>query len=91
MRFLGKRLDGKFGGEVVSDLRRGPEGVRLKHWVNENSLKLYNCLNVLRPETTIHDPDDLRVYRAPETRPDAPSLDLSYAYCAKDLKGEREA
>jgi len=40
MRFLGKRLDGKFGGEVVSDLRRGPEGVRLKHWVNENSLKL---------------------------------------------------
>ena len=72
MRFLGKRLDGKFGGEVLSDLRRGPEGVRVKHWVNENSLKLYNCLNVLRPETTIHDPDDLRVYRAPETRPDAP-------------------
>lgn len=72
MRFLGKRLDAKFGGQVMSDLRRGPEGLRLKHWVNENSLKLYNCLNVLRPETTIHDPDDLRVYRSPETRPDAP-------------------
>jgi hypothetical protein len=36
----------------------------------KNSIKLYNCLNVLRPETTIHNPDDLRVYRAPETRPD---------------------
>jgi len=24
----------------------------------------------LRPETTIHNPDDLRVFRAPETRPD---------------------
>lgn len=72
MRFLGKQLNGCFGGEVVSDLRRGPEGVRLKHWVNRNSIKLYNCLNVLRPETTIHDAEDLKVYRTPETRPDAP-------------------
>jgi len=71
MRFLGKQLNGTFGGEVVTDLRRRPEGVRLKHWVNDNSIKLYNCLNVLRPETTIHDAEDLRVYRTPETRPDA--------------------
>jgi hypothetical protein len=72
MRFLGKRLNGRFGGEVVTDLRRGPEGVHLKHWVNQNSLKLYNSLNVLRPETTIQDAKDLMVYRTPETRPDAP-------------------
>lgn len=72
MRFLGKQLNGQFGGEVVSDLRRGSEGVRLKHWVNRNSIKLYNCLNVLRPETTIQDAEDLKVYRTPETRPDAP-------------------
>jgi len=72
MRFLGKPLHGRFGGEGVTDLRRGPEGVRLKHWVNQNSIKLYNCLNVLRPETTIHDAKDLRVYRTPETRPGAP-------------------
>jgi hypothetical protein len=72
MRFLGKQLNGQFGGEVVTDLRRGSEGVRLKHWVNQNSIKLYNCLNVLRPETTIHNAGDLKVYRTPETRPDAP-------------------
>ena len=72
MRFLGKQLNGCFGGEVVSDLRRGREGVRLKHWVNQNSIKLYNCLNVLRPETTIHEAEDLKVYRTPESRPDAP-------------------
>lgn len=72
MRFLGKRLAGRFGGEVVSDLRRRSEGVRLKHWVNENSIKLYNCLNVLRPETTIHNAKDLMVYRTPETQPKAP-------------------
>lgn len=71
MRFLGKQLNNQFGGEVVTDLRRGSEGVRLKHWVNVNSIKLYNRLNVLRPETTINDPEDLKVYRSPETRPDA--------------------
>ena len=36
MRFLGKQLNGQFGGEVVTDWRRGSEGVRL-HWVNLNS------------------------------------------------------
>ena len=72
MRFLGKQLKGRFGGEVVTDLRRGSEGVRLKHWVNDNSIKLYNHLNVLRPETTIHDAEDLKVYRTPESRPDGP-------------------
>lgn len=71
MRFLGKKLNNEFEGEVVTDLRRGPEGVRLKHWVNLNSIKLYNRFNVLRPETTINDPEDLKVYRSPETRPDA--------------------
>jgi hypothetical protein len=69
MRFLGKQLTGRFQGEVLSDLRRRADGVRIKHWVNENSIKLYNCLNVLRPETTIHDAEDLRVYRAPESQP----------------------
>jgi hypothetical protein len=72
MRFLGKRLDANFTGKVVSDLRRRNEGVRLKHWVSLNSIKLYNSLNVLRGETTINHAEDLRVFRSPETRPDAP-------------------
>jgi hypothetical protein len=72
MRFLGKQFNGQFGGEVVTDWRRRSEGVRLKHWVNRNSIKLYNCLNVLRPETTIHNAEDLKVFRTPETRPQAP-------------------
>jgi hypothetical protein len=72
MRFFGRKLTGQFGGDIVSDLRRHSEGMRLKHWVNENSVKLYNCLNVLRPETTIHNPKDLRVYRSSETQPNGP-------------------
>jgi len=72
MRFLGKRLDANFTGQVVSDLRQRHEGIRLKHWVNLNSIKLYNSLNVLRGETTINHAEDLRVFRSPETRPAAP-------------------
>jgi len=69
MRFLGKKLNVQFEGEAVTDVRRRPEGMRIKHWVNENSIKLYNCRNVLRPETTIHNPEDLKIFRTPETQP----------------------
>lgn len=90
LRFLGKKLNGRFGGEVKSDLRRGPEGVRLKHWVNLNSIKLYNRLNVLRPETTIHDANDLTVYRRPETRPNAPKAWYPLRRAVADLHRRAE-
>jgi hypothetical protein len=77
MRYLGKRipLSGevpkRFAGEVVSDLKRRREGVRIKHSVNGNSLKLYDKAftvvgSVLRAEATVHNGDDLRVYRPKE-------------------------
>ena len=65
MRFLGRqglpRVPGvhpTFQGEVVSDLKRRPEGVRIKHRVNSNSIKMYDKQgSVLRIETTINDVD----------------------------------
>ncbi len=67
MRFLGKKLDLRFQGEVVSDLRERPEGVRIKHRVGHNSVKLYDKQgSVLRTETTINDPRRFKVYRAAE-------------------------
>jgi hypothetical protein len=77
MRYLGKRipLSGdvpkRFAGEVVSDLKHRQEGVRIKHSVNGNSLKLYDKAftvagSVLRAEATIHNGDDFRVYRPKE-------------------------
>jgi len=39
------------------------EGGRIKHWLYNNSLKLYNEQNVLRFECTINDPDKFRVFR----------------------------
>ena len=67
MRYLGKRIgpqDGRFTGEVVSDVKRRPEGMRIKHRLNANSIKMYDKQgSVLRVETTINDPSDFKVYR----------------------------
>jgi hypothetical protein len=79
MRFLGRRVPLKggvnahFEGEVSTDLRPRPEGVRIKHRLNRNSIKMYDKQgSVLRVETTLNDSRDLRVYRSPEGRPQAP-------------------
>jgi hypothetical protein len=64
MRFLGRRTNCRFDGEVVSDIRTRPEGMRIKHRVEENSIKMYDKQgSVLRIETTINNPKRLRVYR----------------------------
>ncbi|MFN0134993.1 MAG: hypothetical protein ACKVS9_02630 [Phycisphaerae bacterium] len=75
MRFLGRRPPhnggyGTFAGEVVSDLKGRPEGVRIKHRVNRNSIKMYDKqASVLRVETTVNDPHDMKVYRPKEGDP----------------------
>lgn len=64
LRFLGHRPT--LGGtrEVHSDLQRRVEGVRIKHWVHENSIKMYDkASSVLRIETTINNPDRFSVRR----------------------------
>jgi len=70
MRFYGKKVTdaGKIAGrasqEIVSDHRARYEGVRLKHWLNGNSIKAYNKAgNLLRLETTINNPRDFKVFR----------------------------
>jgi hypothetical protein len=68
MRFLGrsipKEIQPQFGGQVVSDIRADPkfyEGIRIKHRVNHNSVKMYNkAASVLRVETTINNVRDLK-------------------------------
>jgi hypothetical protein len=75
MRFLGRsvpahgQVQGKFAGEVISTLRRRVEGVCIKHWVNGNSIKMYDCDRVVRIETTINQPADFKVYRRSEADP----------------------
>jgi len=69
LRFLGRPRGPHIGDEVKTDRRRGADGVRVKHWLNTNSQKLYDKGNVLRSETTINEPKDFRVWRGPEGNP----------------------
>lgn len=65
LRFLGRRHGGRSTGEVTTRVQRRIEGVRVKHWVEENSLKMYDKLGqVLRVETTLNQPRRFKVYRA---------------------------
>ena len=66
LRFLGKKSIGDTK-EVSSDYRRRVEGLRVKHTVGSNSVKMYDKQgSVLRVETTINDPRDMKVYRSGE-------------------------
>ena len=77
LRFLGKAVpEGRsahprFVGEVVSDLKERPEGMRLKHAVNGNSVKMYDKQgSVLRVETTVNRPREFKVFRGTEAEPE---------------------
>lgn len=63
-RFLGRRLDGHFRGESRTHHERRAEGICLKHWVDENSIKMYDKHGVvLRVETTMNNPRRFKVRR----------------------------
>jgi len=65
LRFLGRRHGPRSTGEVLTRVQRRREGVRVKHWVEGNSLKMYDKAGpVLRIETTINQPRHFKVYRA---------------------------
>ena len=71
MRFLGKKLHGNFAGEVLSDYRRRREGIRVKHVLAANSIKMYDKHGIsLRVETTLNDPSPFKIVRAAEGNPD---------------------
>ncbi|MDZ7361998.1 MAG: hypothetical protein ONB46_14920 [candidate division KSB1 bacterium] len=75
LHFVGRKLHGNFKGEVTTDLKRRPEGQRVKHRMNRNSLKMYDAANVLRVETTINPAAagrEFRVLRVVQTRDGRP-------------------
>ena len=68
MKYLGRRdRRGLPPNEVISDYRSRYEGVRVKHWINYNSVKMYNKSgSILRIETTINNTRDFKVFRHPD-------------------------
>jgi hypothetical protein len=92
LKFLGHKLPahggvhGKYAGQVVSDLKHRPEGMRVKHRVERNSLKMYDKFgSVFRIETTINDPTSLKVYRPKQDDPEGPKLWLPLRKSVADL------
>lgn len=77
LRFLGRRVTAQgrvplhlSKAEVCSDMKRRPEGVRVKHSVNRNSVKMYDKHgSILRVETTINNTREFKVFRHPEDKP----------------------
>jgi len=49
--------------DVLTRVTDFNDGIRIRHWVDKNSVKLYNEQNVLRVETTINDPGKFKVFR----------------------------
>ena len=65
LRFFGRRITSRFNGEISSNLKKRVDGVRVKHWFQENSIKMYDKQgSVLRIETTINNPRRFKVRRA---------------------------
>ena len=73
LRFLGNKAvtergpHGNLAAEVVSDLKRRVEGMRIKHRLNGNWIKMYDKQgSVLRVETVINQTRDMKVFRSKE-------------------------
>jgi len=63
MTFLGRKMHHAFSGEVVSDVKKRPQGIRIKHRMNSNSIKMYDKYSVLRVETTINNPREFKIFK----------------------------
>jgi len=64
LRFLGRRTNARFNGEVCGSYLERAEGVRVKHWLEDNSIKMYDKQgSVLRVETTINNARQFKVRR----------------------------
>ena len=78
LRFLGRKLPAtgnlppRLEAEVTTDMKRRPEGVRIKHRLGDNSIKMYDKQgSVLRVETTINDVSGFKTFRVPQDKPGA--------------------
>jgi hypothetical protein len=75
LRFLGKRpcVEQFRKAEILSHLGVRCEGVRVKHALDRNSVKMYDKQqSVLLVETTINNTRQMKAFRASENNPDGP-------------------
>jgi hypothetical protein len=64
LTFLGKKFDGRFTGDQINAMKKRWPGARVKHWMKNNWMKMYNKFGlVLRVETVINDPYSFKILR----------------------------
>lgn len=64
MRFWSRTVREQWKAEILTSFKERPEGVRVKHWFNGNSLKMYDKAGrLLRVEATMGNPKDFCVLR----------------------------
>jgi hypothetical protein len=68
LTFLGRKPHPNLAVEIGTDARRRPQGWRVKHRLDRNSIKMYDKASVLRVETTINNPAQFRVLRVQDGR-----------------------
>ncbi len=65
MRYLGRKCHGRYLGEITTSFKDRVEGVRVKHWADGNSIKMYDKeARLLRIETTIGNPTPYKAFRS---------------------------
>ena len=72
LRFLGRypKIEHYWASDIVITFKSRPEGICVKHRLNRNSVKMYDKQEtVLRVETTVNDPSDMKVLRPREGHP----------------------
>lgn len=72
LKFLGRfpKIQHFWASDVVVSFKNRPEGTCVRHRLNRNSVKMYDKQEtVLRVETTVNDPSDMKVLRHREGHP----------------------
>jgi hypothetical protein len=95
LRFLGQSPTGRvhpcLRKEVLTSLKARPEGTRVKHALGRNTLKMYDKQGqVLRVETTINNPREMKVWRTKEGDPQGPKRRQRLRKGVADLHGRAE-
>jgi hypothetical protein len=92
LRFLGRseRITKQGPHHVETSFYDRFDGKRIKHWLYENSLKLYSHYNILRAEMTINNAEKIAVFRRSENDPKWPPMWRSLRRSVVDLPHRAE-
>jgi hypothetical protein len=66
--FFGRNLHHLSTKEVTGNTKRFIQGFRVKHYLDRNSIKMYDKHTILRIETTINNPKAFKIYKTVERK-----------------------